>query len=64
MQSGSFTAPLHRSDFDVVLRKLISELQACLQSIDGPSMLRFYPAYFLCGIGVTPTCSSAVYGAP
>ena len=22
------------------------------------------PAYFLCGIGVTPTCSSAVYGAP
>ena len=25
---------------------------------------RFKPAYFLCGIGVTPTCSSAVYGAP
>jgi hypothetical protein len=24
----------------------------------------FLPAYFLWGIGVTPTCSSAVYGAP
>jgi hypothetical protein len=56
------TAHSHRPDFDVVLRKLISKMQACLQSIDEPSMLR--PAYFLCGIGVTPTCSSAVYGAP
>ena len=42
MQSGSFNARLHRSDFDVVLRKFISKMQACLQSINEPSMLRFY----------------------
>ena len=38
----SFAARVYRPDFDVVLRKLISKMQACLQSINEPSMLRFY----------------------
>jgi hypothetical protein len=43
VQSRSLTtAGLHRSHFNVVVWKLISEMQACLQSINEPSMLRFY----------------------
>jgi len=65
VQSSSLLAVrLHRLNFYVVLRKLILELQAFSQGIHETSIVRFYPAYFLCGIGVTPTCSSAVYGAP
>ena len=42
VQSRSLiTAGLHRSHFNVVVWKLISKMQACLQSINEPSMLRF-----------------------
>jgi hypothetical protein len=36
------TALLHRKHFDVVLRELISELQAFSQRVHKTSMVRFY----------------------
>ena len=41
------TVRLHRLDFHVVLRKLISKLQACSQCIQETSMVRFYSSIHL-----------------
>jgi len=47
VQSSSlFTARLHGSNFDVVLRKLIFELQAFSQGIHETSMVRFYSSVY------------------
>ena len=42
MNSSFFAARLHASNFDVMLRKLISEEQAFSQRIDKTSMMRFH----------------------
>jgi hypothetical protein len=47
VQTSSFAARLHRPDFDVVLRILISELQARSQRIYKSPMLRFCLAIHL-----------------
>jgi hypothetical protein len=41
-----FTAHLHRLNLDVVLRKLIPELQAFSKSIQETSMVRFYSSIY------------------
>jgi hypothetical protein len=47
VQSRSlFTACIHRAHFDVVLRKLIFELQAFSQCIQETSMVRFYSSIY------------------
>ena len=48
VQSSSLLAVrLHRLNFYVVLRKLISKLQACCQCIQETSMVRFYSSIHL-----------------
>jgi hypothetical protein len=42
LSSSLFTVRVHRSNFDVVLRKLIFELQAFSQRINETTMVRFH----------------------
>jgi hypothetical protein len=61
VQSSSF---LHRSDLDVVLWKLIFELQAFPQRINKTSMMRSYSSVDSDDIVLTMSRDSAFHGTP
>ena len=66
VKSSSFTARLHRSDFDVVLRKLILQMQTFSQRIHKTSMVRFYSSIYSDDIMLIRQMSrdSAFHGIP
>jgi hypothetical protein len=65
VQSRSLTtARLHRADFDLVLRELISKMQAFSQRINKASMVRLYSSVDLDDIVLAMSCDSAFHGVP
>jgi hypothetical protein len=65
VQSRSlFTARIHSAHFDVVLRKLIFELQAFPQGVNETSMVRSYSSIDSDYIELTMSRDGAFHGTP
>jgi hypothetical protein len=64
VNSSFFAARLHRAHFDIVLRKLILQLQAFSQRIHKTSMVRFHSSVDSDDIVLAMSRDSAFHGTP